>query len=107
MNKKNIIIGGGVLMVIVAAYFLINSGFLFASHIPLTSYDIQKDYCGKAIDYHYCKCAFNGEFCDTIGLSKDQAHSVVSEGYEDWREDRQKEECAEKDGRWVGDGCRK
>ena len=112
MKKKIIIIGVVIIVVLAVAifYFLFTGkGIKKETIVPLTTnYDISQDYCGKALDVHYCNCAFQGEDCETIGLSdKDAAYRLVTAGFEKWVIEKKKEECAEKGGRWVKDVCKK
>jgi len=114
VNKKFVIAIVVVLIVvvlIVVARFAFNRDFFRGSVLTLTgSYDLQRDYCGKALDIHYCNCAFRGEDCGVIGLSdrdKDAAYRLVTAGFEKWVIEKKKEECAEKGGRWVKDVCKK
>ena len=112
VNKKFVIAIVVVLIVvvlIVVARFAFNRDFFRGSVLTLTgSYDLQRDYCGKALDMHYCNCAFQGEDCEAIGLSdKDAAYRLVTAGFEKWVIEKKKEECAEKGGRWVKDVCKK
>lgn len=115
MNKKIIIAIVIVLVLItiaVTVWFVSSRGLIpqfGGAVLPLTStYDVQQDYCGKVIDTYYCKCAFQGEDCQVIGVSdKDTAQRLVMAGFEKWVIEKQKEECAEKGGRWKNEVCRK
>lgn len=109
-TNKKISIAIGIVILIVLIFLVY---FLFIpkeKEIPITipEYDIQKDYCGKVIDSHYCQCAFEGENCEAIGsLSKEDTYKLVNAGFESWLIEKKKELCVQKDGRWVDDVCRK
>ncbi len=108
--KQKIIIGIIILIIIVAVVVIY---FMFPQKetvIPLTtSYDINKDYCGKAVDIHYCQCAFEDEsFCKIIGIdSKETASNLVNAGFENWVNQQKERECIEKGGILVGNICKK
>ena len=50
--------------------------------------DIKDDFCGVDMDFRYCKCAFHGEYCDDIGMSKREADNYVQEAYDKWIADK-------------------
>lgn len=109
-NKKFVI---GIIMIsiatvfVVAVYWGFNLNFFRGPSLNLTDdYDIQRDYCGKIVDLHYCKCAFDGEFCDVIDSGdKDVAYKLIMAGFERWVVEKKKTECAEKGGLWKDDDC--
>ena len=45
--------------------------------------DIKNDYCGAAMDFRFCKCAFHGDknFCNQIGKDQSSADEVVQSGF--------------------------
>jgi hypothetical protein len=70
--------------------------------------DIKNKFCGIHINYQYCKCAFHGEFCDAIGMSKGEAKDYVYEEYGKWKDGGQEkfeQECLEKNGYMIGQTC--
>ncbi len=106
-KKNTIYIGAGcllIILIILASIFIFQGSKSISLH---SDYDIQRDYCGKAIDIHYCQCAFEGEFCEAISTSgKDAVNKLVIAGFEKWVIEQKKKECAEKSGYWVNDGCK-
>ena len=48
--------------------------------------DIKNEFCGVAISYQYCKCAFHNQFCKEIGMSKSAANSYVQGEFRKWWE---------------------
>ncbi len=46
--------------------------------------DIKDDFCGVHINYQYCKCAFHNEFCDAVGMNKNEADTYVHAKYYSW-----------------------
>ena len=46
--------------------------------------DIKDNFCGVYINYQYCKCAFHNEYCESIGMSKGEAHTYVYAEYDKW-----------------------
>ena len=48
--------------------------------------DIKNDFCGPVMDFKYCKCAFHGEFCDDIKMSKKEADDHVQAEFKKWEE---------------------
>lgn len=50
--------------------------------------DIKAAFCGTNIDFHYCKCAFHGDYCKELGLSKKEADKIVREKYNQWLKTR-------------------
>ncbi len=46
--------------------------------------DIKDDFCGAKIDYRYCKCAFHGDFCEELGMTKKAADTYVRSEFEAW-----------------------
>ncbi|MFA6254881.1 MAG: hypothetical protein WC675_02460 [Patescibacteria group bacterium] len=46
--------------------------------------DIKDEFCGIQISFQYCKCAFHGQYCDEIGMSKKEADKYVQEEYDKW-----------------------
>lgn len=113
--RKNILISVlGILGIPIFILIVLFAGkFAFSppsgSIVELTrTYDIKKDYCGKLIDIHYCQCAFEGENCEVVGMAnQDDAVRALEAAYTSWVMEKQKEECAEKGGRWKNDVCRK
>jgi hypothetical protein len=72
--------------------------------------DIKNSFCGVHINYQYCKCAFHGEFCKDIGMSKSEAKNHVYDEYEKWKEgglDDFKKKCLENNGFVTGNSCYK
>lgn len=70
--------------------------------------DMKDTFCGFGIDARYCKCAFHGEYCDGIGMSKGEAKDYVYEKYEEWKNpdlDKLKEDCIAKNGVFFGRTC--
>jgi hypothetical protein len=70
--------------------------------------DIKDNFCGLGIDARYCKCAFHGEYCENLGMSKGEAKDHVYEKYDEWKNpdlDKLKEECAAKNGAFFGRTC--
>ncbi len=45
---------------------------------------IKDEFCGVQINYQYCKCAFHGQFCKDIGMSRSEADAYVKQQYEKW-----------------------
>ncbi|MFZ2500550.1 MAG: hypothetical protein WAW90_01010 [Minisyncoccia bacterium] len=45
--------------------------------------DIKNDYCGAAIDFRFCKCAFHGDknYCNQIGKTESSANETVQSGF--------------------------
>ena len=60
----------------------VNSGI--KNTVKFQKPDIKDDFCGVAINFQYCKCAFHNEYCDSIGLSKGDANNYVQAEYEKW-----------------------
>ncbi len=48
--------------------------------------DIEGDFCGVHLNYQYCKCAFDGNFCEQIVMSKSEAKEYVNTEYAKWLE---------------------
>lgn len=48
--------------------------------------DIKNDFCGPVMNFRYCKCAFHGEFCEEIKMSKKEADDHVQAEFEKWKE---------------------
>lgn len=73
-------------LLIIAVLFL--SGCASKSHIVKVEKfkypDIKEDFCGINIDFRYCKCAFHGDYCKELGLSKKEAEKAVREKYNQW-----------------------
>lgn len=46
--------------------------------------DIKQAFCGVHINYQFCKCAFHGEFCKEVVLSKSAANKEVQRQYDEW-----------------------
>ena len=46
--------------------------------------DVRNDFCGYGINAMYCKCAFHGEFCDEVNMSKKEAKAKVDSEYKVW-----------------------
>lgn len=113
MNKKYILVATAALVLAIIGFtiwFLSSRGsipWLGGGVLPLTrTYDIEQDYCGKAIDINYCNCAFQGENCEMIGaLNQDAARRLLTAGFEQWVIEKKKEECSQKGGEWVKEKC--
>lgn len=58
----------------------------FGKKISFEYPDIKDDFCGVHINFQFCKCAFHGEFCKQIGLSKKEANAKVQSEYKKWLE---------------------
>ena len=59
--------------------------------------DIKNNFCGIHIDYRYCKCAFHNEYCDSLGMSKSEANTLVHEEYEKWKKSLNPAEAEEEE----------
>ncbi len=65
--------------------------------------DIRDDFCGLAIDFRYCKCAFHGEWCDFVAMPKKGANNYVWNEYREWVRGFINEmgaKCKERNGIW-------
>lgn len=73
-------------LLLAAVVFL--SGCASKSYIAKTEKfkypDIKEEFCGINIDFRYCKCAFHGDYCKELGLSKKEADKTVREKYSQW-----------------------
>jgi hypothetical protein len=70
--------------------------------------DIKDDFCGPHINFQYCKCAFHGDYCDSIGMKKGEAKDYVNKEYDKWVEselDRFKNDCENDNGILKGKKC--
>ncbi|MFH0873739.1 MAG: hypothetical protein V1846_02755 [Candidatus Komeilibacteria bacterium] len=45
---------------------------------------IKDEFCGAYINFQYCKCAFHGQYCKEVGMSKSEANKYVQDEYEKW-----------------------
>jgi hypothetical protein len=71
--------------------------------------DKKDDFCGVHLSFYYCKCAFHGDYCDNINMSRKEAKNYVNEQYDSWVEtEREKfsQECQEQEGVMKGDKCK-
>ena len=70
---------------------------------------IKNDFCGTpAMKFQYCKCAFHGQYCDSVGMESGSANNYVQSGFNSWVGARKKEAadvCKNKGGAWKGNGC--
>lgn len=88
--------------------FLMISLFLSGCGGGYNKNDIKNKFCGIHINFQYCKCAFHGEFCDAIGMSRGEAKDYVYEEYGKWKDGGQEEfkrECLENNGYMIGNTC--
>ena len=70
--------------------------------------DIKNSFCGVAINYQYCKCAFHNDYCDEIGMKKGEAKNYVNEQYDKWTEsqfEKYKNSCRAGNGIVKGKSC--
>jgi hypothetical protein len=70
--------------------------------------DIKDDFCGIYINFQYCKCAFHGDFCKEIGMSKKEAKKYVQNEYDKWLETKRLEfntNCQNANGYFIDDTC--
>ncbi len=70
--------------------------------------DIKDDFCGVGINFMYCKCAFHGDYCDSIGMKKGEAKKYVNEEYDKWIEDERedfKQDCFLNNGIYKNNKC--
>ncbi len=70
--------------------------------------DIKDEFCGMYIDFRYCKCAFHGDYCKDIGMSKSKANQEVQRQYDEWVKGLQDEfaaSCEQSDGIFKKDEC--
>lgn len=70
---------------------------------------IKDAFCGINIDYQYCKCAFHGQFCKEINMSRKEANAYVQEQYEQWLTGKRSEfstNCTTNNGYMDKDTCR-
>ena len=101
---KNFKILKGVLLILLLT--LVFSGC--AKKISFTKGDIKDDFCGPHINFQYCKCAFHGDYCDSIGMKKGEAKKYVNEKYDEWLDtsfDDFKNDCADDNGIIKGKSC--
>ena len=71
--------------------------------------DKKDDFCGVHLSARYCKCAFHGDFCDELGMSRGEAKDYVDEQYDAWvGEEKEKfsQECWESEGVMKGSKCK-
>jgi len=79
-----------------------------SSSLDFKKADIKDEFCGIHINYQYCKCAFHGDYCDEIGMTRKEADKYVEEEYDKWLSgDRDKfnSECTDANGYLEGDTC--
>ncbi|PWB38811.1 MAG: hypothetical protein C3F02_01845 [Parcubacteria group bacterium] len=70
--------------------------------------DIKKEFCGVQLSFQYCKCAFHGQYCQDIGMSKKEAQKYVDEEYEKWLGTKREEftkNCQAANGYFQDDKC--
>lgn len=51
---------------------------------------IKDDFCGVEIAASYCKCAFHGDYCESIGMDKKAADVYVEAEYDKWVDEKLK-----------------
>ena len=76
--------------------------------ISFKSGDKKDAFCGVYINYQYCKCAFHGDYCDDVDMSRREAKKHVDEKYDDWVEAEKEdfaEECFEAEGTYKKGKC--
>ncbi|MBD3311130.1 MAG: hypothetical protein GF349_01370 [Candidatus Magasanikbacteria bacterium] len=88
------------------ALFLIPNNTAKASEefFPYTEPSIKNSYCGVGIDFKYCKCAFHGQYCDSIGMDSGSANNIVQSGYTKWVNSNRtsvQNTCQRNGGLWV------
>lgn len=49
---------------------------------------IKDDFCGVVMDFRYCKCAFHGDYCKEINLSKKQANAEINKRFDEWTKEK-------------------
>jgi len=70
--------------------------------------DIKDDFCGRFINYQYCKCAFHNDFCDDISMSRSDAKKYVNDEYDKWVDnelEKFKDNCENENGYTKGKTC--
>jgi hypothetical protein len=63
--------------------------------------DMRTAFCGTHLNYQYCECAFNGNFCEQIVMSRGDAEKHVQAEYDKWvQKERQNffTRCEKEDG---------
>lgn len=71
--------------------------------------DVKDDFCGAHLNFQYCKCAFHGDYCDFIGMSRREARKHVDQEYDKWVEEELaewQEDCVDNGGIVDGEKCR-
>jgi hypothetical protein len=71
--------------------FLIILGLFLIPFSASAAYDIKRDYCGVVAPVQLCKCAFHGQMCDGLGMSKSAANAKLMGEFEAWK--KKKEEA--------------
>lgn len=70
--------------------------------------NVKDDFCGINISFQYCKCAFHGEYCKDIGMSKKEAARYVDEEFNKWLKPQREtfaNNCKDGNGYMDGDTC--
>ena len=60
------------------------------------------------MNFQYCKCAFHGEYCDNIGMSRGDARDYVDKEYDKWVEGEKKafeQKCYKDEGIYSEGKC--
>lgn len=69
---------------------------------------IKDEFCGAYINFQYCKCAFHGQFCKEVGMSRKEADTYVNDEYNKWlkpKRDAFVASCTSSNGYMDGDTC--
>lgn len=73
--------------------------------LPAAAYDIKNDFCGAHISAMYCKCAFHGQNCDAVNMTKSAADAHVKAEFKKWVEIQDAAKCASQGKEWSNGKC--
>jgi len=65
--------------------------------------DVKTRFCGPAINYEYCKCAFHDQYCERVAQTPSTAHAYVLEQFKAWNKvkiQQMAELCVKRNGSW-------
>lgn len=79
--------------------FISNADETYTYNMP----DIREDYCGVEINYRYCKCAFHGDYCNSIDQTESATYRQVTGEFYTWVGDQiesMARSCIDDGNRW-------
>src|SRR3989339_1511681 len=90
-------------IILISSLVFMFFSFMNVSFAELKNVDMQKDFCGKQIDFKYCLCAFNQTYCNRINLTPRSAMEYVNNRYYFWIDavrQNAKALCEKSGGQW-------